>query len=41
MKPPETDDQRVQQARELLLSGKLDSMDIIKGAAKKILKYGV
>jgi len=40
-KPPKTDDQRVQEARELLLSGKLDSMDIIKGAAKNILKYGV
>ena len=41
MQPPETDDQRVQQARELLLSGKLDSMDIIREAAENILKYGV
>jgi len=41
MKPPETDDQRVQQARELLLSGKLDSMDIIREAAENIVKYGV
>jgi len=38
---PETDDQRVRQARELLLSGKLDSIDIIKEAAENILKYGV
>ena len=41
IQPPETDDQQVQQARELLLSGKLDSMDIIRGAAENILKYGV
>lgn len=41
MQPPETDDQLVRQARELLLSGKLDSMDIIKEAAENILKYGV
>jgi len=39
--PPKTDDQLVRQARELLLSGKLDSIDIIKGAAENILKYGV
>ena len=41
MQPPKTDDLRVQQARELLLSGKLDSMDIIKEAAENILKYGI
>jgi hypothetical protein len=41
MQPPETDDQLVRQARELLLSGKLDSMDIIKEAAENILKYGI
>ena len=39
--PPKTDDQRLQQARELLLSGKLDNIDIIKQAAKNILKYGL
>ena len=41
MQPPETDDQLVRQARELLLSGELDSEDIIRGAAKNILKYGI
>ncbi|MGB2865043.1 MAG: hypothetical protein WBC05_17075 [Sedimentisphaerales bacterium] len=41
MQPPKTDDLRVQEARELLLSGKLDSEDIIRGAAKNILKYGI
>jgi hypothetical protein len=41
MQPPETDDQLVRQARELLLSGKLDSMDIIREAAENILKYGI
>ena len=41
MQPPKTDDQLVRQARELLLSGKLDSMDIIRGAAENILKYGI
>ena len=40
MQPP-TDDQRVQQARELLLSGKLDSIGMIREAAENILKYGV
>ena len=39
--PPETGDQLVQQARELLLSGKLDSIDMIKEAVENILKYGV
>ena len=41
MQLPKTDDQLVQQARELLLSGKLDSIDIIKEAVENILKYGV
>jgi len=41
MQPPKTDDQLVQQARELLLSGKLDSMGMIREAAENILKYGV
>jgi len=39
--PPKTDDQLVRQARELLLSGKLDSFDMIRRAAENILKYGV
>ena len=41
MQPPKTDDQLIRQARELLLSGKLESKDIIRGAAKNILKYGI
>ena len=41
MQPPQTDHQRVQQAKELLLSGKLDSEDIIKGAIENLLKYGI
>lgn len=41
MQPPETDDQLVRQARELLLSGELDSENIIRGAAENILEYGI
>jgi len=41
MQPPETDGQRVQQARELLLSGGLESEEIIKGAIENILLYGI
>ncbi len=41
LQQPKTDDQLVQQARELLLSGKLESEDIIRGAVKNILKYGI
>ena len=41
MQPPKTDDQLVRQARELLLSGELESEDIIEGVAKNILKYGI
>ncbi|MHC4322666.1 MAG: hypothetical protein ACYSUX_00165 [Planctomycetota bacterium] len=41
MQLPKTDDQLVRQARELLLSGKLDSDDIIEIAAENILKYGI
>ncbi len=41
MQPPKTDDQLVRQARELLLSGKLDSKDIIRAAAENILQYGI
>jgi hypothetical protein len=41
MQPPKTDDKLIQQARELLLSGKLESEDIIEGAAENIFKYGI
>lgn len=41
MQPPETDDKRVQQAQELLLSGKLQSKQNIRKAAENILKYGI
>ena len=41
MQPPKTDGQRVQEARELLLSGKLDSEDMIRGAAENILEFGI
>jgi hypothetical protein len=41
MQSPKTDDQLVRQVRELLLSGKLDSEDIIRGAAENILNYGI
>ena len=41
MQPPKTDNQRVQEARELLLSGKLESEEIIRGAAEKILTLGI
>ena len=41
MQPPKTDNQRVQEARELLLSGKLESEEIIRSAAEKILTFGI
>jgi hypothetical protein len=41
MQPPQPDDQRVQQARELLLSGGLESENVIKGAIENILLYGI
>jgi len=41
MQTPETDDQLVQQTRELLLSGELESEDMIRGAIENILKYGI
>jgi len=41
MQPPQTDDRQVQQARELLLSGGLDSDEIIKGAIDNLLLYGI
>ena len=41
MQPPETDDQIVQQTRELLLSGELESEKMIRAAVKNMLKYGI
>jgi hypothetical protein len=41
MQPPQTDEKRVQEARELLLSGGLDSEEVIKGAIENLLKYGI
>jgi len=41
LQPPQDDDQRMQQARELLLSGGLDSDDIIEGAIENLLMYGI
>ena len=41
MQPPQSDDQRLQQAKELLLSGGLESEDIIKGAIENLFKYGI
>lgn len=41
MQQPETDDQQVQKARELLLSGKLESDQIIKETVENLLKYGI
>ena len=41
MQPPKTDDQRVRQALELFLSGKLESEEIIDGAVKNLLEYGI
>jgi hypothetical protein len=41
MRPPKTDDQLVRQARKLLLSGELDSEEIIRAAAENILEYGI
>jgi hypothetical protein len=41
MQPPKTDDQQVQQAKELLLSGKLLSKESIRKTAENIVKYGI
>ena len=41
MQQPQNDDQQVQKARELLLSGKLDSDQIIKETIENLLKYGI
>ena len=41
MQEPENDAQRVHKARELLLSGKLESTENIRQAAENIVKYGI
>ena len=41
MQPPETDAQAVEQARQLLHSGRLDSPKNIKEAAENIVKLGI
>ena len=38
---PEDDAKRLQQARELLLSGELESQENIREAAENIVKYGI
>lgn len=38
---PENDARRVQEARELLLSGRLESPENIRQAAENILRYGI
>ena len=41
MQTPETDKQAVQKARELLLSGQLESTMNIKRAAENIINFGI
>ena len=41
LQPPDTDDQRLLQAKELLSSGGLDSDEIINGAIENLLMYGI
>ena len=41
LQPPETEDQRLLQAKELLSSGGLDSDEIINGAIENLLMYGI
>jgi len=41
MQTPQTDSQAVQKARELLLSGQLESPGIIQQAAKNIITFGI
>ena len=38
---PETDEQAVQRARELLASGMVDTPDGVSGAAESIAAYGI
>ncbi len=41
MQEPESDDQRIEKSRELLLSGQLESAENIRQAAENIVKYGI
>jgi len=41
MQVPQEDDKAVQRAKELLLSGQLESEDNIRAAAENIVKFGV
>jgi hypothetical protein len=41
VKTPRDDDSAVEKARELLLSGRLDSPENIRQAAENIIKFGV
>ena len=41
MQEPKESAQRVQEARELLLSGQLESPENIREAAENIVKYGI
>ncbi len=41
MQIPQTDNQAVQKARELLLSGQLESTEIIRQAAENIITFGI
>ena len=39
--PPKEDTDAVQRARQLLLSGRLESLENIRAAAEKIIKFGI
>jgi len=41
MQSPETDTQAVQRARELMLSGQLESPESVQEAAENIVNYGI
>jgi len=41
MQSPQTDNQTIQRARELLLSGELESLDNILEAAENIVTFGI
>ncbi len=41
MQEPQTDAQTVQKARDLLLSGELDSPERVRKAAKNIVEFGI
>ena len=41
MQSPQTDTQAVQRAQELILSGQLESPENIRGAAEKIVTFGI